>query len=112
MRKVNGEGSYTRKATGEGITYTFDYPVYETFAELIAEIGEDRVLAISNQTLKEDSANNSREATKRANGDSTVKLMTAEEKEANKAEKKEKNDMYKYFKAQGLTLEDLKDIQK
>ena len=107
MRKVKGEGMYTRKATGEEIGYAYEYPVYEAFDELVQALGKERVLAISNQTLKEDNANNSREEAKRTNGDSSVRLLSSEEKEARKAQAREDRGLLKALKASGASVEDV-----
>jgi hypothetical protein len=107
MRKVKGEGSYTNKE-GVEVSYSFDYAVLE----VVNDIGEVELLALANRMLKVDANNTSRESAKRANGDSTARVMTAEQKEANKQSRKADSTLLKLIKAKGLSLDDLNDLLK
>lgn len=106
MRKVNGEGSYTRKGTGEEIVYSYEYPVLES----TSDVNEGELLAIANRMLKVDANNVAREKAKAANGDSTARVLTPEEKERRKAERHEQGAIIKALKAKGFGS--LADIEK
>lgn len=110
MRTVKGEGQYTRKSTGEDVSYAYEFPVYESLEEAIEKLSSAKALAMLNQTSKEDCANNARENAKRANGDSTARILTPEEKEANKAKAKADRELLKALKAKGLSLADLEKL--
>ena len=112
MRTVKGEGNYKRKSTGEDINFEYTFPVYEGFDELVQALGKDKVLAMNNQTLKEDARNNSAGLAKTANGDSSVKPLTPEQKEANKQSRKADSNLLKLIKAKGLSEADLADLLK
>ena len=108
MRTIKGEGSYTRKATGEDIAYDYEYKVIED----ISDISSAEILALANRMLKVDGNNTAREKAKSANGDSTVKPLTPEQKEANKQSRKADSNLLKLIKAKGLSEADLADLLK
>ena len=99
MNTLKSSGEYTFKETGTKHTFEYDFPVYATIEEAIDELGEVKVLAMANQTSKEDKANNAREATKRANGHSVERTLTPEEKEARKQSRKADRDLLKVLKS-------------
>jgi hypothetical protein len=103
MRKVQGEGTYTRKSDGTEISYSFEYEVVES----IKDIGEAEALALINRMLKVDANNVAREKAKVANGDSTARVLTPEQKEANKKARKELSDLVKLGKAKGMSVADI-----
>ncbi len=108
MRTVKGEGSYTRKADNADVAYSFEYKVLES----LEDMSEAEILALCNRMLKVDGNNTSREKAKVANGDSTARILTAEEKEARKAGRKADSELLKALKAKGMTLEDLQALLK
>ena len=108
MRTIKGEGSYTRKATGEDIAYQYEYKVLES----IDDVAEVEVLALANRMLKVDGNNVAREKAKTANGDSTARLLTPEQKEANKQARKADSNLLKLIKSKGLSEADLADLLK
>ena len=108
MRTIKGEGSYTRKATGEDIAYQYEYKVLES----IDDVAEVEVLALANRMLKVDGNNVAREKAKAANGDSTARLLTPEQKEANKQARKADSNLLKLIKSKGLSEADLADLLK
>ena len=106
MRTVKGQGSYTRKADGSDVSYDFEYRVLES----IEDIAEAEVLALANRMLKVDGNNTSREKAKSVNGDSTARIMSAEEKEANKVKAKADRELLKALKAKGISIADLEKL--
>lgn len=84
---INGQGEYKVKSTGENIAYEFEYPAFDSLEEMVAEIGEDKVFKNAQRMLKVDASNTARESAKVANGHSTRKAMTEEEKAENKAKR-------------------------
>ena len=106
MRTIKGEGQYTRKATGESISYEFEYSVVES----ISDIAETESLKLINRMLKIDANNTAREKTKSANGDSTAKVLTPEQKEANKQARKADSELLKLLRSKGLSIEDIQNI--
>jgi len=107
MRTIKGEGSYTRKATGEEIIYQYDYKVLED----ISDVSEVELLKLANRMLKQDGNNPAREKAKSLNGDSSVKPLTPEQKEANKQARKADGADLKMIreeaKRQGISVIDL-----
>ena len=108
MRTIKGEGSYTRKATGEDIDYSFEYKVLEG----VEDIPSAELLALANRMLKVDGNNVAREKAKTANGDSTARLLTPEQKEANKQARKADSNLLRLIKSKGLSEADLADLLK
>ena len=109
MKELQGSCNY-KAPTGETITTEFAYPVYDTIEEASAELGEAKVLGMVNQTKKEDIANTTREQAKVANGHSTAKKMTEEEKAVKKQERAANKQLIEVLKAKGLTLEDIQSM--
>jgi hypothetical protein len=99
MRVVKGEGTYTRKSDGKEVSYDFEYKVVES----INDIGEVEALALLNRMLKVDANNVAREKAKVANGDSTARVLSPEEKEARKQERKANSELLKIIKAKGIS---------
>ena len=99
MNTLKSNGEYTFKEDGSKHGFDYSFPVYANIEEAIDEIGETKILSMVNQTSKEDSANNSREATKRANGHSVERSLTPEEKENRKQSRKEDRNLLKMLKA-------------
>ena len=100
MRTVKGQGSYTRKVDGSDVSYDFEYRVVED----ISDLPEGEIIALVNRMLKVDGNNTSREKAKSVNGDSTARIMTAEEKEANKVKAKAGRDFDKALRARGINV--------
>ena len=115
MRKVQAQGSYSIPKefdnAGAEVTFDFSYEIYDTLAEAIKELGgESKVLAMINQTHKEDSRNNANSAAKSKNGHSTRTALTPEEKEKRNLERKADRDLLKVLKSKGLSLKDLMNM--
>ena len=103
MRKVQAQGTYTSKKSNAEVSYDFEYAVLESISDLSA----DEVLKLANRMLKVDGNNTAREKAKSANGDSTAKVLTPEQKEANKTERKLISSIIKQGKAKGMSLQDI-----
>ena len=110
MKTLQDSGKYTVKDTGEQIIFEFEYPCYDSVDEVINTIGEEKTLAMLNQTTKEDVANNTREKTKVENGHSTRKVLSEEEKLQNKQERKLKKDLAEACLKKGMTIEDILNL--
>ena len=67
---------------------------------------------MANRMLKVDGNNVAREKAKTANGDSTVRLLTPEQREANKQARKADSNLLKLIKSKGLSEADLADLLK
>ena len=106
MRTIQSTGTYTRKSTGEEISYDFSYDVLES----ISDLKDSEILALCNRMLKVDGNNTAREKAKSTNGDSTAKVLTPEQKEANKLERKASKELSNFLKGKGISLEELKGM--
>ncbi len=115
MRKVNAQGTYTVPKdfdnAGEVITFDYEYEVYDSLQEAIEGLGgEDKVLAMLNQTHKEDCRNNASGRAKAQNGHSPERTLTPEEKEKRKAQRQADRQLLKLIKEKGLSLADLSKL--
>lgn len=108
MKEYKGSGEYLYKEDGSKHSFDYTYPIYETIEEATDELGDSKVLAMVNQTSKEDVANNTREATKRANGHSTERVLSPEEKENRKEARREDRELLKLLKANPEAMAQLK----
>ena len=106
MRQVNATGSYTRKTTGEEVSYDFAYDVLEQ----VTDMSEAELLALVNRMLKVDANNTAREKAKSVNGDSTARMLTPEQKEANKVTRKADRELLAMIKGKGLSEADIKAL--
>jgi hypothetical protein len=112
MRKVQAQGSYSIPKefdnAGADVTFEFEYEIFDTLAEAQQALGgENKVLAMINQTRKEDCRNNASGSAKSDNGHSTRVTLTPEEKERRSQEARATREMIKLAKSKGLTLNDL-----
>ena len=105
MRNVKAQGSYTipqgKDGAGNDVEFEYEFPVAENMAEAesICKDKKNTALAILNQVFKEDEGNNGREEAKRVNGHSSARVLSAEEKEENKAKRKVERDALSLLKA-------------
>jgi len=109
-KMIKAQGSYSVKATGEEVTYDFEYPTYENLDSAIEENGEEEVLGDYLRMVKIDANNTAREKAKVANGHSTRQPLSEEEKAQRKAQRQADRDLLSLIKSKGLTLADLKKI--
>ena len=73
----------------------YEYSVIDN----VEDLPEVEALALCNRMLKVDANNQAREKAKSANGDSTAKVLTPEEREANKLARKEQGkSKHRYLK--------------
>lgn len=84
---ITGQGEYNVKATGEKVSYEFEYPAFDSLEEMTAELGEAKIFANAQRMLKVDASNTAREKAKVENGHSTRKAMSEEEKANAKAKR-------------------------
>ena len=106
MKDYNGNGQYTVKATGEVVSYEYDY-TQMTSIDDIEEYGTDKALSLINRMLKVDSNNQSREKAKVANGHSTAKVLTEDEKLERKEGRAKDRELLKKLKADPSLLASL-----
>ena len=99
MKEIKSSGEYTFKEDGSKHSFEYAFPVYANIEEAIDELGDAKILAMVNQTAKEDCANNAREAQKRANGHSAERVLSPDEQEARKQERKANSALIKMLKA-------------
>ena len=109
MKNLQGSCNY-KAPTGETVTTEFEYPAYESIEEAIAELTEGKVLAMVNQTKKEDISNVTRENSKVTNGHSTRKVVTEEEKAERKLARQADKALLQALKAKGLTADDIASL--
>jgi hypothetical protein len=115
MKQIETTVSYTVPAgmpeAGQVIQVPFVYPAYESVDEAKAAIGEVKLVAMINQTVKEDNGNVARESAKAKNGHSTRAPMTDEEKAQAKAKRQAEKSILDALKAkanaEGVSIEDL-----
>lgn len=85
MKKIQAQGEYKVKSTGESVGYTFEYDAYENLQDAIDILGEDKVFKLVQRMVKIDAGNTAREGAKVENGHSTRKAMSEEDKAEAKA---------------------------
>ena len=107
MRTVQGEGQYAVEDTGQVVTYPYEFRVFEDKADIELEV----LLSLANRQEKVDCNNVAWAKARTANGHSTVRVLTPEEKEQRKAQRKEDGADLKAIKAeakrQGLSVAEL-----
>lgn len=108
-KTIEAQGTYKNKAN-EDIAYTFNYLVIDSIDDAVAELGEDKVKSNIQRMLKLDANNIAREKAKVANGDSTRKPMSEEEKAQAKAQRQANKALLDLIKSKGLTASDLANL--
>ena len=111
MKEVTNTGSYTSKKNNQDVTYSYTYDVIESIADAVSNIGEDKVKALIQRMLKVDANNIAREKAKTANGDSTRKPLSEQEKADRKIERQGNAELLKVLKSKGFTLKTLQDLE-
>lgn len=107
---IQGSGQYTVKASGEVVNYDFEYDVFESIQDAIDTLGEDKALQTIQRMVKVDANNTAREKAKTANGHSTRKVLTEEEKAERKAQRQADKKLLEALKAKGISMEDLANL--
>ena len=119
MRIEKAQGSYTRKSTGEVITFEYEFPQLEEGdieirlspeAQKVFEGKKLTPFEIVNQTLKEDARNNGSTRAKVENGDIERKVLTPEEKAQRQAERKQAKALLELLKKSGKSIDDIKSL--
>lgn len=91
MRELKTEGKYTVPKgfdeAGSEVSYAYSYPVYDSVQDAIDILGEEKTLRTLNRMAKVDEGNTAREKAKSDNGHSSRQPLTAEQKEALKAQR-------------------------
>ncbi len=93
QKELTSTGQYGVKGTGEVITYDYSYVVYDSITDVIAAVGEAKLLATYQRQTKVDCNNVAREAAKTRNGHSTRVPLTEEQKVERKAARAQDKDM-------------------
>lgn len=108
-KTLTDNGTY-KAPNGDLVTYSFDYLVIDSIADAVNSIGEVKVVSNVQRMLKLDANNISREKAKVANGHSSRKPMSEEEKAQAKVERQANKALLDIIKSKGLKLEDLADL--
>ena len=103
-------GERVERDGGAFVEFEAEFVQYETIEEAVSKLG-DKALAALNRMVKLDHTNPARENAKSANGHSKRPIMTAEQKEAAKIERKANKSFLDAAKAKalanGVSIEDL-----
>ena len=87
MENIKAVGEYKRKATGEVVSFSFEYPSFSDLQDAIDSTSEEKVFKLVQRMVKVDASNTAREEAKVANGDSARVPMTEAQKAEAKAER-------------------------
>lgn len=96
---IQATGEYKVKATGESTQYDFEFVSYDNLQDAIDTLGEDKVFKVFQRQVKVDAGNTAREEAKVANGHSTRKAMSEEEKVQAKVERQANKALLDKIKA-------------
>lgn len=108
MRTINTEGSY-KAPNGAEVKFPVSFQEFESLQDAVAGVGgEAEALKLIQRMVKVDAGNTAREKAKVANGHSTHKPQTEEQKAAAKAERASNKALIEALKAKGVkSVEDL-----
>jgi hypothetical protein len=110
MKTITSAGQYLSKKSGSNVNFEFEYTAFDSLEEAIDNLGKDKVLKDLQRMVKLDASNTARESAKVANGDSTRKVMSEEEKAQAKAERASTKSVIDTMKAKakemGVSLEE------
>lgn len=87
-KTLQGTGKY-KAPDGSEVNYEFEYEVFDSVQDAVESLGEAETLKKIQRMVKVDSNNTARERAKTANGHSSRKPLTEEEKQARKAKRAE-----------------------
>lgn len=96
---INASGEYTSKKSGQVIPYDYKYVAFDSLEDAIEILGDVELLKRTQRMTKVDASNTAREGAKIANGDSTRKAMSEEEKAEAKAKRAEDKALLDKIKA-------------
>lgn len=108
-KTLQAQGTYKTPA-GEDVNYAFSYLVIDSIADALNELGEDKVKSSVQRMLKLDANNIAREKAKSANGHSTRKAMTEEDKARAKTARQADKELLAILKSKGLSAKDLANL--
>lgn len=109
-KNIQSSGEY-KAPNGQQVSYTFDYQAFDSLNDAIATLGEPEVLKQVQRMSKVDANNTAREKAKVANGHSTRKPLSEEEKADAKVKRQTDKALLEAIKAKGINnLADLKDL--
>ena len=104
-------GERIERDGGVFVEFEAEFVQYDTVDEAVSKLGADKVIATINRMVKLDHTNPARENAKSANGHSKRPVMTAEQKENAKQERKANKSVLDALKAKasasGVSIEDL-----
>ena len=103
MKQLNDNASYYSKTQKRTIDVPISYPEYELDVDVeitsnIEGVTPEKILRDFNRMVKLDVQNPAREKVKTANGDSTRKALTSEQKLANKVKRQADDDLLRRVK--------------
>ena len=108
-KTIAAQGSYDAPS-GEAINFDYSYLVIDSIDDAVSELGEDKVKSCIQRMIKLDAGNTAREKAKVANGHSTRKPMSEEEKAEAKAKRSADKALLDLIKSKGLTASDLANL--
>lgn len=104
-------GERVERDGGAFVEFEAEYVQYESVEEAVSKLGDDKVLQTINRMVKLDHTNPARENAKSSNGHSKRPVMTAEQKESAKQERKANKSFLDALKAKaaasGQSIEDV-----
>ena len=107
MKNLTTSGKY-KAPNGQEVVYNYTFPAFDSLQDAVASLGEAEVLSLTQRQTKVDHNNLEREKVRVANGHSTRKPQTEEEKARAKADRQANASLLAALKAKGIkTLEDL-----
>ena len=110
MKTIQTNGTYTAP-NGQDVSYQFEYPQFDSLQDALASLGEPEILKLVQRMVKVDANNTTREKAKVANGHSSRKVQTEEEKAKAKADRQQAKSILDLLKAKGIkNLDDLKGL--
>ncbi len=105
MKNIQGSGVYTNSKDGAEVSFTFQYPHYETLQDAVDNCeDEGELLQLINRMSKVDARNTASAKAQASNGHNQ-RVMTPEQKESNKAKAKTQRAVFSAL--QGKTADEL-----
>lgn len=108
-KNITAQGTY-KSLTGEDISYDFTYLVIDSIEDAIEATSEDKVKSTIQRMFKIDANNVAREKAKTANGHSSRKPMSEEQKAEAKQARTADKELLAILKQKGLSLKDLMNM--
>lgn len=97
MKQVTGSGGYTNSKDGSEQSFSFTYPHYETLQDAVDSAeDEEELLALINRMAKVDARNTASAKAQASNGHNQ-RVVSAEQKEANKVKAKTQRSVYAFL---------------